>query len=192
VAPNNIQLIGTPERLKVSRDHTIIAAFSPFGRRVIFLCYVREGGSVVRGAPSEREHMMQRSRFQGRLGQRLALPAAVIAIILTGCQSSKADPTASSQILTASTQALGAGDLELARQYLDQARAATVTPAQQVKIDSLDWLIDGTEALRAGDPDGARTAWSQIQEPNLSREVRHKARLIGLDVPMGASGGLKQ
>jgi hypothetical protein len=136
--------------------------------------------------------MMQRTKFRGRLGQGLALPAAVIAISLTGCQSHKAEPAASSQLLTASTQALGAGDLELARQYLDQARAVTVTPAQQVKVDSLDRLIDGTEALRAGDPDGARMAWSQIQEPHLSREVRHKARLIGLDVPMGTSGGQTQ
>ncbi len=146
----------------------------------------------MRGAPCEREDMMQRSRFQGRHGQRLALSAAVITIVLTGCQSPKADPAASSQLLTASTQALGAGDLELARQYLDQARAVAATPEQQVKVDSLDRLIDGTEALRAGDPDGARSAWSQIQEPHLSREVRHKARLIGLDVPMGASGGQTQ
>jgi len=143
----------------------------------------------LHGAPCERENMMQRSRFRGRLGQRLVLPAVVIAVILTGCQSPKADPVASSQLLTASTQALGAGDLELARQYLDQARTVAVTPKQQVKVDSLDRLIDGTEALRAGDPDGARMAWSQIQEPHLNREVRHKARLIGLDVPMGVSGG---
>lgn len=116
--------------------------------------------------------------------------------MLSGCASPPTADTASvtsrsrfQEPLTASTQAINAGELELARQYLGQARAAAADHDQQVKVDSVEHLIAGTEALMVGDPDRARTAWSQIEEPHLSREVRHKARLVGIDVPIGASGG---
>ncbi len=143
---------------------------------------------------------MRRSIFRG-LG-RLPLPSLVVVTILSGlwglagCASPPTADTAAidsrnrfQEPLTASTRAIAAGDLEQARQYLGQARAVAVDHQQQVKVDSIEHLIAGTEALMVGDPDRARTAWAQIEEPHLSREVRHKARLIGIDVPIGVSGG---
>jgi hypothetical protein len=116
--------------------------------------------------------------------------------MLTGCATTPNADTAAiashnsfQEPLTASTQAIVTGDLEQARHYLGQARAVAVDHDQQVKVESVEHLIAGTEALMVGDPDRARTAWAQIQEPHLSREVRHKARLIGIDVPIGVSGG---
>ncbi len=140
---------------------------------------------------------MRRSIFRG-LG-RLPLPSLVVVTILSGlwgCASPPAADTAAiadrdrfQEPLTASTRAIVAGDLEQARQYLGQARAVAADHHQQVKVDSIEHLITGTEALMVGDPDRARAAWAQIQEPHLNREVRHKARLIGIDVPIGVSGG---
>ena len=37
--------------------------------------------------------------------------------------------------------------------------------------------------LMAGDADTARTQWARIDDPNLSREVRAKARGVGMTVP---------
>ena len=137
---------------------------------------------------------MRRSIFRG-LG-RLPLPSLAAITMLTGCATTPNADTAAiashnrfQEPLTASTQAIAAGDLEQARQYLGQARAVAADHDQQVKVESVEYLIAGTEALMVGDPDRARTAWAQIQEPHLSREVRHKARLIGIDVPIGVSGG---
>ena len=116
--------------------------------------------------------------------------------MLTGCATPPAADTAAvtshhqfQEPLRASTQAIAAGDLEQARQYLGQARAVAADHDQQVKVDSVEHLIAGTEALMLGDPDRAMTAWAQIEETHLSREVRHKARLIGIEVPIGVSGG---
>ncbi len=133
-------------------------------------------------------------RGSGRL-----LPSLVAVAILSwlwGCASPPIADTAAvasrsqfQEPLTASTRAIAAGDLEQARHYLGQARAAATDHDQRVKVDSIEHLIAGTEALMAGDADRARTAWAQIEEPHLSREVRHKARLIGIDVPIEISRG---
>ena len=140
---------------------------------------------------------MRRTKFRG--WGRLLLPSLVAVAIpswLWGCASPPIADTAAvasrtqfQEPLTASTQAIAAGDLEQARNYLGKARAAATDHDQQVKVDSIEYLIAGTEALMAGDADLARTAWAQIEEPHLSREVRHKARLIGIDVPIEVSGG---
>ncbi len=141
---------------------------------------------------------MRRSIIRG-LG-RLNLPSLIAVTILAwlwGCASPPTADTAAvasrnrfQEPLAASTRAIAAGDLEQARQYLGQASAVAADHHQQVKVDSIEHLIAGTEALMVGDPDQARTAWAQIEEPHLSREVRHKARLIGIDVPIGVSGGV--
>ncbi len=140
---------------------------------------------------------MRRISFRG--SGRLPLPSLVAVIMLSGCASPPTADTAAvtsrhrfQEPLTASTQAISAGDLEQAKHYLSQARAVAADHDQQVKVDSLEHLIAGTEALMVGEPDRARTAWSQIEEPRLSREVRHKARLIGIDVPIEVSGGRTQ
>jgi len=140
---------------------------------------------------------MRRTIFRG--WGRLLLPSLVAVAVpswLWGCASPPIADTAAvasrSQFrepLTASTRAIAFGDLAQARQHLGQARAAATGHGQQVKVQSIEHLIAGTEALMVGDADGARTAWAQIEEPHLSREVRHKARLIGIDVPIEVSGG---
>ena len=88
-----------------------------------------------------------------------------------------------------STQAINAGDLEQARAHLEAARDAASSSKERQKVDSLDKLIVGAEALMEGDPARARSEWSWIDEPNLSREVRHKARLMGLSVPVVPAEG---
>lgn len=123
-----------------------------------------------------------------------SLVAVAIPSWLCGCASPPIADTAVvasrfQEPLTASTRAIAAGDLERARHYLGQARAAATDHDQQVKVDSIEHLIAGTEALMVGDANGARTAWAQIEEPHLGTEVRHKARLIGIDVPIEVSGG---
>jgi hypothetical protein len=82
------------------------------------------------------------------------------------------------------TTAINVGELETARDYLGEARGVATTARDTQKVDALDNLIVGAEALRTGDPAGARAAWSRIDDPRLAREVRHKARLIGIEVPM--------
>lgn len=87
------------------------------------------------------------------------------------------------QQMVVTTQAINAGELDQAREHLDQAGREASSPGQQQMVRSLQRLVDGAEALRNGDPDRARDEWARIDEPRLRREVRHKARLIGMDVP---------
>ena len=127
--------------------------------------------------------------FQGLWWQASCLLVAVI--MLTGCQGSPRISDEQKVVryqhfreqLILSTQAINASDLEGAKTYLSKAGKTAATPREHRKIRSLERLIAGTEALRAGDPDGARAEWSRIEEPRLNREVRYKARLIGMDVP---------
>ncbi len=86
--------------------------------------------------------------------------------------------------LTYATEALNEGDLEKAKSHLDRAGAFATNPKQNRKVRSLKRLVAGTEALMAGEPDTARAEWAQIEDPHLNREVRHKARLIGMDIPI--------
>lgn len=144
----------------------------------------------------ERERMNNRTMIRGCCGA----PLFAAVLVLAGCFSMIATDqgarngtyyrTYQDQLLQC-TQAINAGDLVAARVHLDQARAVALSAKQQRKVDGLDHLIDGTAALMSGDPDGARSAWAKIDEPHLSREVRHKARLIGMDVPVSTEGQLQ-
>ncbi len=139
--------------------------------------------------------MNKRENFRGGCSRSLPLLAAVV--ILAGCHyAPPVDQNARNNTyyrtfqeqMISCTQANNAGDLGQARVHLDQARAVALSSKQQRKVESLDYLIDGTEALMSGEVDVARRAWAKIDEPHLSREVRHKARLIGMDVPMTTEG----
>ena len=131
---------------------------------------------------------------QRELRRRCRPPALVLAaaILLTGCATAVPDEAGLGEIdnqafidhLTLTTEAINAGDLNKAKARLGRARAATVTAHDVQKVDGLEYLIAGAEALRSGNPDRARNEWARIEEPRLRREVRHKARLIGLEVPM--------
>ena len=129
---------------------------------------------------------------RGRCSRLVPLLAAV-ATFMAGCHAAQtAAPQAQAELdhqtfqeqLLLSTRAINAGDLELARVHLDGAAAVAVNAKQLCKVDGLDQLIVGAAALLAGEPGRARHEWSRIEEPHLSREVRHKARLIGMDLPM--------
>lgn len=130
---------------------------------------------------------------QREVRRRCGPPAVFLgaAILLTGCATTpqqagpgEAENQAFIDHLTLTTQAINAGDLDKAKARLGRARAATVTSRDVQKVDGLEHLIVGAEALRSGDPDAARSAWAKIEEPHLRREVRYKARLIGLEVPI--------
>ncbi len=129
--------------------------------------------------------------FRGWLWRRPWLRTACVVVVGAGgcaatpsAEQSAADYRQFSEQLNLSTLAINAGDLEQARVSLKAAASSATRPAQKQKVQSLDHLIAGAEALRSGDPEGARNEWSRIEEANLAREVRHQARLIGLDVPM--------
>ena len=125
--------------------------------------------------------------FRGWSRQRL--PLLAVALLLVGCATGtriQTEPVGFGQFdeqLVLTTHAIKAGDLEQARAYLKEARGFASTPKQHTKVAGLDHLINGAEALMAGDPARARTEWARIDEPHLNREVRHKARLIGMDLP---------
>jgi len=131
---------------------------------------------------------------QRELRRRCRPPAILLAatILLTGCAAAMPDEGGLGGVdneafidhLTLTTEAINAGDLDKAKARLGRARAATATAHDVQKVDGLEQLIAGAEALRSGDPEGARSAWAKIEEPRLRREVRHKARLIGLEVPV--------
>jgi hypothetical protein len=131
---------------------------------------------------------------QRELRRRCRPPAVLlaVAILLTGCATAIPDEGGLNEIhneafidhLTLTTEAINAGDLDQAKARLGRARAATATARDVQKVDGLEHLIAGAEALRSGNPEGAKSAWAQIEEPRLRREVRHKARLIGLEVPV--------
>ena len=117
--------------------------------------------------------------------------ALLVAALLVSCASTHrygAQETSQDLLfrehLTLSTEAINAGDLEGARAYLREAQTVAANPSQARKVQSLEHLILGAEALRDGDPMLTRVEWSKIDEPSLSREVRHKARLFGIHVPI--------
>ena len=139
--------------------------------------------------------MKTQAFFRGRWVRAYCM--LVVAVMVVGCQTSPdigaAEHTtnhyqACSEMVTLSTQSIRAGDLAQAREYLQGAAASATTARQQQQVRSLTRLVDGAEALRDGDPDLARAEWARIEEPRLRREVRHKARLIGMDVPTASEG----
>lgn len=108
-----------------------------------------------------------------------------------GCSSSPAvDPQTEArrwefrEQLILATRAINNADLEQARIHTSNAQARAATFEQNRKVEGLMRLIAGAEALRDGDADRARDEWARIEDPDLSREVRVKARNIGIDIPV--------
>jgi hypothetical protein len=130
--------------------------------------------------------MDRRSIFRRWWKGPLLLGAALAS---AGCQTSRGvTGDVSGEQLRLSAQAINAGDLDQAKVHLSAARAGPGSPARDLKVQSLQQLIAGAEALMEGDAEGARAAWSRIQDPTLRTEVRHKARLIGINVPVVPDG----
>ena len=121
----------------------------------------------------------------------VSLGALVGLVLLGGCQSGqKAEEQEAAlrwqfqEQAIRCTQAIQAGDLEQARVHLSAAKAKALWHEQERQVQSLEKLIAGAEALMTGDGALARAEWSRIEDPRLSREVRVKAKLIDVDVPL--------
>jgi hypothetical protein len=124
----------------------------------------------------------------------LALPP-LLTIALAGCQFSFFGLGGNSEEeaallerqfqnqLALSTRAINEANLAGAREHLEAARAKAATPHDLHKVESLAKLIDGAEAMLAGDTAKARTEWSAIGDQTLRREVKRKAKLIGMSIP---------
>ena len=102
----------------------------------------------------------------------------LVAALLVGCASTPrygAQETSQDLLfrehLTLSTEAINAGDLEGAWAYLREAQTVAANPSQARKVQSLEHLILGAEALRDGDPMLTRVEWSKIDEPSLSADA---------------------
>ena len=112
------------------------------------------------------------------------------AALLIGCQSAYKTSITNDlarrqqfqEQLVLSTEAINAGDLEQAREHVRDAASWAVGPSEEQKVDSLEKLIAGAEALLAGEADEAQRQWAQIEDRELSAEVRGKARLVGMAV----------
>ncbi len=131
----------------------------------------------------------ERSLRSWRVAALAAAAMLASAGVSVGCSSTSVDPQAEAarweyqeQLLLA-TQAVNSTDLEQARVHVEKARARAFNFEQQRKVDSLERLIAGAEALREGDAARARAEWAQIEDPALNREVRRKANQIGIEVP---------
>ena len=122
----------------------------------------------------------------------LALLIVVALVTMAGCGSMfKADADLDAQkqaafqaSLAQCTQAINAGDLAGARVVLSDLDDRAEAFQQERQVQSLGQLLAGAEALMSGDGALAQAAWSRIEDPHLSREVRVKASLIGIDVPL--------
>lgn len=128
------------------------------------------------------------------------LIATVSLVVLggqVGCQATPkpAHPDVkASAAIEASTASIGRGDLDAAKAELAEAKGHASGFHQRRQVRSLADLIAGAEALMAGEVERARAAWSRIEDPRLQREVRIKAKAMGIHVPLqstpvGAASG---
>jgi hypothetical protein len=113
--------------------------------------------------------------------------------LLVGCQARPSVDVSAETLrweyqeqMILATRAIQADRLEQAKVHLAAARAKAFTFHQERKVESLERLIAGAEALRSGNGEAAREHWARIADPTLNSEVRSKAKLIGIDVPMGS------
>jgi len=133
-------------------------------------------------------------RFAPPIRVLLIAAALFTPAALLGCQTAPTEPIPVVQAIDTDliyrtavvdcTHAIHAGDLDEARGQLTTARKFADSEQRARQVQSLDQLITGAEALLVGDGTTAVAAWSQIEDPILQREVRIRARAIGLDVPV--------
>lgn len=130
-------------------------------------------------------HVKQRAR-PGLLSTALLL---AMLVSFGGCGSwlktggpSEAQREAFQEQLVLTTYELNASNLQQAKVHAHKAREHAWGEQQEQKVDSLERLIAGVEALQDGDVELAQSEWSQITDPALKREVAIKASAIGIDV----------
>jgi hypothetical protein len=119
-----------------------------------------------------------------RLSRAWPCVAVVLAVFaLTGCQQQS--KVSFNESIRLSLDSVRAGDLEMADLHLDNARPNAKTPSNKRIVASVDELIDGAEAMMAGDIAQAKADWSSIPDPQFNREVRVKAdAVMGIKVPL--------
>ena len=124
-------------------------------------------------------------KFKVKLMTTTLLLSGILALT-TGCQTPQQSSMYNSN-MNKCTVAVKGGDLEEARQYVSQAKLEAVSFDQKRQVESMEKLIEGAEALMAGDVQLAKECWSNISDPYLCREVRVKAQTVmDLEVPRTA------
>ncbi|MEO1236597.1 MAG: hypothetical protein AAFX76_07395 [Planctomycetota bacterium] len=107
--------------------------------------------------------------------------------VAAGCQSA---PKVDQRLLDyrsamgSATESIQASEFDGARGHIDTALRLAQDEVERQKAQSLGHLVDGTEAYAQGDVLGAKSKWEQISDPVLYREVRRKARVLGVSLPL--------
>lgn len=107
-----------------------------------------------------------------------AMTMLTVALLMTGCHSSKAFHTSIQQ----ATRDISDGRLDAARLEIDQADRLASDSSEQQKVEDLNSIVDGAEAMINGDPEAANAAWSSIHDDELRWQLEQEARSAGLAV----------
>ncbi|MBL4699858.1 MAG: hypothetical protein JKX85_01240 [Phycisphaeraceae bacterium] len=118
----------------------------------------------------------------------LLLAALTSLLLLPGCSSTqKVDLARQERFQTAlrqCTKAINKGDLDNAQTHLAKVNKNALNHSEKRKAQSLTKLVAGAQALVDGDAKLARNEWSNIADPRLARQVRTRAKLIDVTVPL--------
>lgn len=107
-----------------------------------------------------------------------AMTMLTVALLMTGCQSSKAFHTSIQQ----ATRDISDGRLDAARLEIIQADRLASDISDEQKVEDLTAIVDGAQAMIDGDPNAANAAWSSIHDDELRWQLEQEARSAGLVV----------
>ncbi len=107
--------------------------------------------------------------------------------VLSGCSSTPLVEGEAEALyrmrMRAAADAIAQAELETARIHLTEARSLAMTERQVERVESLEKLRGGAAAMMEGNVEAARVQWSQIEDPDLSNQVRRLAGNMGVSVP---------
>ena len=107
-----------------------------------------------------------------------ALIPLTAALLMTGCHSSEAFNASISR----ATIDISKGRLEQARTNLFEADSLASGSSEQQKVEDLNAVVDGAEAMIQGDSAGASVAWSNVEDDRLRWQLQREAKSIGLEL----------
>ena len=112
--------------------------------------------------------------------QRLscALISLTAAFLVAGCQSNEAFHASISR----ATIDISKGRLEQARSTLHEADSLASAPGDRQKVEDLNAVVDGAEAMINGDSMSAAIAWSNVQDDQLRWQLQREAEAMGLQL----------
>jgi len=112
--------------------------------------------------------------------QRLscALIPLASALLMAGCQSNEAFHASISR----ATVDISNGRLEQARATLHEADALADDPGDRQKVEDLNAVVDGAEAMINGDSTSAAIAWSNVEDDHLRWQLEREAKSMGLQI----------